>query len=443
MAAIHELSSLTSLPELDIFGVPPTQLMIERDVQTDHRPLTTIKSDSPIEFEIHTGFNEYINLSKSELYLCLQIELAKVSTATPPDVTGDDWKKISPVNYLLNSFIKQIDVKIGQSSITSTSINYPYVSYFDALLNTTPEAKNTHMQSCLWSKDVYPFNDHNQERQKRIVPKNKSWSQGRYIELYGKLHLDLSHQIKSLVGGVTLNIKIHPNSPNFYLLYDKTLIPKVNIIDTRLFVHRSIVNPQVVLAHNKALEQTNARYFITRKEVKACTIAKDTIDCCLNNVENGVLPRKLYISFVSNDAYNGSQILNPFYFKNYSLNHIACYINGQQYPHKPYTPDFENEKYIREYFSLFETSNQLNITNIDITREEFAEGYSIFAFNFIPDLSDGCTKSGYVSPLQKGTLRVEIKFSRPITEQITALIYCEYDSLIEIQNSRFAIKDFS
>ncbi|XP_054152856.1 uncharacterized protein F54H12.2-like [Oppia nitens] len=405
MTTIHPLSSLMTLPELDIFGVPPTQLMIEKDIQTDHRPLTTIKADSPIEFEITTGINEYINLNKSELYLY---------------------------------------VKIGQTTITSSSINYPYIAYFDALLNTSSQSKSTHMQTSMWVKDSYPFNDHNLERQKRLSPKGKKLAVSRHIELYGKLHLDLSQQLKSLIGGVTINIKIHPNSPDFYLMYDKSIVPKVNIIDTRLYIHRSIVHSQVVLAHNKMLEEDKpALYFITRREVKTCTIPKDSIDYCLNNVESGVLPRKLYISFVSNDAYNGSQTLNQFYFKHYSLRYIACYLNGQQYPHKPYTPDFQNDKYIREYFSLFEVSNQLSHTTCDITKDEFAEGFSIFAFNFIPDLSDGVAKSGYVSPLQRGGLRIELKFNYPLAEQITALIYCEYDSLIEIQKNRFAVKDFS
>ncbi|XP_054162663.1 serine/threonine-protein kinase haspin homolog [Oppia nitens] len=223
--------------------------------------------------------------------------------------------------------------------------------------------------------------------------------------------------------GVTINIKIHPNSPDFYLMYDKSIVPKVNIIDTRLYIHRSIVHSQVVLAHNKMLEEDKpALYFITRREVKTCTIPKDSIDYCLNNVESGVLPRSCIYHF---------------------LRHIACYLNGQQYPHKPYTPDFQNDKYIREYFSLFEVSNQLSHTTCDITKDEFAEGFSIFAFNFIPDLSDGVAKSGYVSPLQRGGLRIELKFNYPLAEQITALIYCEYDSLIEIQKNRFAVKDFS
>ncbi|XP_054168395.1 uncharacterized protein F54H12.2-like [Oppia nitens] len=444
MTTIHELSSLMTLPELDIFGVPPTQLMIERDVQTEHRPISSLnQSTNTIEFEVHTGLNEYINLSKSEIYLCLKIKLQKSTVSKSPDIKADDWKLISPVNYLLHSFIKQIDVVIGQTSVSSTSVNYPYVAYMDTLLNSTPEARKTHLQTALWQKDEYPMDKVNEIRSQRIRPIGDTLDEGCEIEMYGNLHIDLSSQVKSLLGGVSLNIKIYPNDPNFYLIYDKTLLPKVEIMDVRLFMHRSILSPQVVIAHNKALEKTNARYFITRKEVKTSIIAKDTLDCYLNNVVNGVIPRKIYVAFVNNEAYNGVYNLNPFYFKNYSIRHIACYVDGTQYPHRPYTPDFSTKKYMREYFVLFETANQIrHETSIDITRDEYAEGFTIFGFNFTPDLSDGVAKSGYVSPLSRGNLRIELKFAHPIKETVTAIIFCEYDNLIEIQNSRFAIKDF-
>ena len=444
MATIHELSSLMTLPELDSFGVPPTQLMIEKDVQTEHRPISTLSNaTNTIEFEIHSGLNEYFNLSKCELFIGLKIKLNKSSISKEPEVKVEDWSKISPVNYLLHSFIKQLDVSIGQNPVNSSSINYPYVAYIDTLINATPEAKRTHLQTAFYHKDKAPMDGVNEERSVRIRPNGSSLEDGIELNMYGYLHVDLADQEKALIGGITLNIKIFPNDPKFYIICDKTLTPSVEITDACMFMHRSIINPQVVIAHNKALDKANARYFITRKEVKTAIIPKDTLDCYLNNVINGVIPRKIYVGFVSNEAYNGSYALNPFYFKNYSLRYIACYVDGTQYPHRPYTPDFGNKRYMREYFGLFETANQIRHgTNIDITREEYAEGFTLFGFNFTPDLSDGVAKSGYVSPINRGNLRMELKFAYPIKETVTAIIFCEYDNLIEIQNSRFAIKDF-
>jgi hypothetical protein len=74
MHPIHELSSLVALSEFDLFGVPPTQLTVERDIQTEHRPISILNNSSPpIEFEIHTGIDEYIQMRECELNLHIRI----------------------------------------------------------------------------------------------------------------------------------------------------------------------------------------------------------------------------------------------------------------------------------------------------------------------------------------------------------------------------------
>lgn len=445
MSTIHELSSLVALPELDLFIVPPTQLMVEHDIQTEHRPISTLSSGSPIQFEIHSGYDEYINIGKSELYLCVRISLSKTNIAVDPTIKAADWKTIAPINYLMNSMFKQVKFSIGQSSVTSASLNYAHLAYMDALINKSPEAKRTHMQTSFWFRDISgSMESINDERSKLIRPTGSSMEQGCDFEMHGNLHLDLGTQVKSLLGGVSLNLSLYPADPKFYLMFDKLLIPKVEILEARFYVHRSKICQQVILAHNKALENGNARYFVTRKEVKSFIIQQNTIDCYINNVENGVLPRRVFVAFVSNEAFNGNGDLNPFNFKNYSLRHIACYIDGQQYPQRAYSPDFNNKKFAREYYGLYESANQLNgNANLDITKSEFNEGFTIFGFNFSPDLSDGCNKSGYVAQIKRGNLRIELKFNHPLIETVSALVFCEYDNLIEISSSRTAFKDFN
>src|SRR6266571_1158697 len=142
MSIIHELSSLVALPELDLFGVPPTQLMIEKDIQTEHRPISTINSNvSPIIFEIHTGIDEYVQFRECELYMCIKINIEKSIFAKDPEVKLEDWNRISPINYMLHSMIKQIEVQIGRTSVSSSSNNYAYTSYLDALINYNKNSK--------------------------------------------------------------------------------------------------------------------------------------------------------------------------------------------------------------------------------------------------------------------------------------------------------------
>ncbi len=54
MSTLHEMSNVTPHPDFDLFGVPPTQLTIERDIQSEHRPIST-------RFKIYNTICNYVS----------------------------------------------------------------------------------------------------------------------------------------------------------------------------------------------------------------------------------------------------------------------------------------------------------------------------------------------------------------------------------------------
>src|SRR5205823_506170 len=140
--------------------------------------------------------------------------------------------------------------------------------------------------------------------------------------------------------------------------------------------------------------------------------------------------------------FSGTYETNPFNFKHYSINYLVCYIYGEQYPQKAYQPDFANKKFMREFMGLFEATNKNEVhSNIDISRSDFCSGYTLLGFNFASDLSEGAWIGGHLSQVKRGTLRIEIRFSQPLPETINFLVFCEFDSVIEIDNNRNIAQD--
>lgn len=443
MAKIHHLSSLTALPELDLFGVPPTQLSIERDICTEYRPISTLSnSSSLINFEIFANNDEYIQFNKTELMLRIRIDISKKGKI---DLKADDWKLIWPVNNLLHSMIKQINVAIGNNDITVSSNNYAYRAYLETLFNYNINAKQNFLTASLWYADK-PGNMEEFNFSRNKIIKNVDHvniSQGQEIELIGRLHLDISNQDKAIIGGSKINISITPNDPKFYIMCDDTIKPTVHILDACLFVHKSKICREIIVAHNIALKTTTAKYPIERIDVKSFNVLTGVLDYHINDVHNGVLPRKIFVACVSSDSFNGSLKKNPFNFQHFNIRQIACIYDGYQYPLKAYQPDFENNKFIREYFGLFETLNQTGFDCApDIDRESYARGFTIFGFNFAPDLNEGPNIVGHVSPLKFGSLRLELKFDYPLPHPINVIVFSEFDSLIEINEARVANKNF-
>jgi len=433
MAAIHSLSQLVALPEFDIFGVPPTQTTVERDILTEHRPIAALSPNTHIQFNLSSGEDEYIQLQESLLYMKIRVSIVKLDKSP---ITADDWKKVSPVNYLLHSMFKYIELEVGDQLITMAPNSYSYRAYFDALLGFSKESKNSHLTGALWSNDT---------SDKVIESRSSYIANGTELELMGKLHLDMTFQSRALIGRTRLTLRMYPNKPEFYLMVsDRNISVNVEFLDISLHIHRSKLSPLVVEAHRKAIDSSPAKYPISQTLIKTTTITSGVRDKTIDNLHNGQLPRRVYIAFVSNEAYNGSFLKNPYNFQHFDINYICCYLNGIAYPARPFQPDFKSKKYIREFMALFQESNQMCTDSfVNIDRDSFANGNTIFAFNFSPDLSSGCSGGeGHVSPMKYGALNLEVRFANPLTTTVTVLVYAEFDRVIQILNTGNAVLEY-
>ena len=116
---------------------------------------------------------------------------------------------------------------------------------------------------------------------------------------------------------------------------------------------------------------------------------------------------------------------NPFHAKHNKLNFLALYVDGQQVgqqvPEKPLQPKFDADgTYVRSYLNLFAgTGKMFQDEGNDITRQDFAEGYTLFAFDITPDCCDG----PHFNLVHKGNLRVEMHFDEPLEQTVNVVVY--------------------
>ena len=445
MSSLHKLSSVTTLEEFDIFGVPPTQGTIEQDILTEHRPRSSLDSKAFIEFNVPSGYDEYIRPDKIWLYIKLK---PTISLPLKAEIKRETYKKVSPVKNLFHALFKQVNVMIGDRWITLSHQTYPYKTDLEITLGKSKEAKDSYLSSILWIEDDKDnLEGINSERSKFIEPLEGATdvTEGREIDLMGRLSIPLFEQNKALVGGCSLTIKLIPNDPSFYFMCSPEVrISNVEFVDACLYVHRSKISRPVLEGQLRGLQQGTAKYPLRESFVVPITVNKGTMDTILDNVHNGQLPTRAFVVLVDHNAFNGSTTLNPFNYQNFKLNYLAFYLNGIQYPEKAFTPDFDKQLYIREYLSLFEATNQDNIDScITLKREDFPKGKNIFAVNFNPDLASGCCATGYLNPIKFGSLRLQLRFKEPLEKTITVLVYFQYDTLLEINQERNPVYSFN
>ena len=119
------------------------------------------------------------------------------------------------------------------------------------------------------------------------------------------------------------------------------------------------------------------------------------------------------------------------------------WVNCQEYPSMGYECDFTRSSINEVYRKFYEAIGQIEKPRCSITKSEYIDGYTIFGFNFIPDLSNSVSQSGYISVIREGNMSLHIRFKSPMLETVSAFLYLEFDNLIEIPESRIPIREFT
>ncbi len=407
--------------ELDLFRPRNIQTSIDKTEEVSYKPLNSLENQTVIEFVCQGHGDSYLDLGSINLQLKFQVTKGDGTL-----YTNNDADQPGIVNNILNSLFRQVNISLNGKSVNSSDGNYSYRSYIENLLNYGLDAENSHLKICGWNKIL--------EQRKELI-KNSS-----IIELYGKLHADMLNQPLLLLNNVKLRITLTLNKPEFYFISNSAKDDsKLKILESCLYVKHCTINPNILVAHHKILQRTNAKYHYKRCEIKSFTVSKGN-SISLDNIIIGQLPTSLIFLMVDNDAYNGNKTKNPFEFKHYNLSSFALFVNGTPIPNEMINVNMKNgSQHARAYATIFSATGIANTPHGNlISFDDYKTDSFLIAHDLTPDLSGIDSMS---SLTHQGNIRVEARFDKALTSTITCLIFLEYDSTLEIDKNRNVILD--
>ena len=92
------------------------------------------------------------------------------------------------------------------------------------------------------------------------------------------------------------------------------------------------------------------------------------------------------------------------------------------------------------YRTLFEGSGiHYSNTGLQITHDIYINGFFMVLFDLT---ADHLASKAHSSLPENGNIRIELRFSRPLPEAITCVLYLEYDGSVLIHFSRKVATDF-
>ena len=475
MSYVHPYSKRCEKSEIDLFSVPPTQLSLEKGRWIDYRPLSSVTNDdSAITFLI-SGTDEYIDLSETTL-----VVEGKVINGDGSDLSGGTQSNVAPVNNFLHSLIKQVDVYLNGKQVTPAMGTYAYRSYIETLLNYDVSAKNSQLSSALYFKDTpgqmdengalprsrtitYVEKDTNGASGNKATPKSVTLSApGTGNQGFAKRHEFIKGSKKFVLSGPIfsdvfmgdrlllnmLDLKVVLNrSSNAFCLMDKNagsnkVNPKVKLSDVILKIRKVKVDQSVSDATELILKQTPALYPVRRVECKALTTPAGLPSVRKDNIFSGIIPKSFVFGLVNANSYNGENDKNPYNFHHFKVKTVTLTANGEEIPFKQLVLDYTSatvKDFVQAYNTLFSGTGKMYAnTGLDITREDYAEGYTLYAFDLTPDM---CNTTDYFNAVQRGTLSVDITFDGQTEVPINMVCYGDFENIIRIDFERNVIYD--
>ena len=379
--AFHE-----GIPEqLQLFDLPKTQVAVSDVVYQEIRPLSQVTDGSPIEFRINSSNSvDYIDLKGSQLYVKLRVLKSDASVLSPTE-------NVSTSNLFLQALWQSTEVNL-QNKISVTNNNNPYTAMIKTLLNIDRPTIETQTSSQLFEFDD---TDHPEEfsasgNNTGLYERSLYIAQSKVIDLQGPVFHDFFQLPRYMINGMDVKLKLHPSSPAFSLLSAETSPNyKIDILDIYLLARKIKVSPSVIYGHSEILKHTNAKYFYPKSETRIQSIPSGSTTFHWENLFQGQKPSKVVrskVGFVKAAGTSGSYVTNPFDFLNCKITSICLYVDGMPVMGNPLKLDFNQGSVIaRAYTNLFVLTNKWNKdAGNAISRERFARGSTLFAFDLNP-----------------------------------------------------------
>ena len=438
--------------------------------------------DSAITFLI-AGTDEYLDLSKTILYVEGKIMNKDYKT----ELSGGGQTSVAPVNNFLHSLFKQIDVYLNGKQVTPAMGTYAYRSYIETLLNYDVSAKKSQLSSAFYFKDtagqmdevgalpqtkkvkIKPVGDDGNEGVAETVfiatkgtgnqgfaNRHKFIENGNQFVLSGPIFSDVFMSDRLLLNMLNLKVVLNRSSDAFCLM-DMNQNPedvRVKLTDVVLRIRKVKVDQAINDATELTLKQTPALYPIRRVECKVLTIPNGLPGVRQDNIFSGVIPKSFVFGLVDVDAANGTYDKNPYNFAHFGVHTVSLTANGEEIPFKQLTlkypkkangevdpADDKEVDFIQAYNTLFSGTGKIYAnTGLDITTEEYAGGYALYAFDLTPDM---CNSTDYFNAVQRGSLSVAITFQKAPTVPIAMVCYGDFENVIRIDSERNVIYDIS
>jgi len=451
----HARSAGVRNPRLNMFSTPPTDVSMSSRRSVRINPFNT--GINPVTFQVDPQ-EDLIDLNESFFEVELTVKKSDATNLLTADVLG-------VANNLAHTLFKQINVRLNGTLISPQTDTYHIKAYIETLLNHDRHDGESILTPSGWYNCLGVPDDGDADELtankldtthanyadlpqdlKNLVQSRLQFLDGDAVTLRFKPFLEVFHLSKLLVPGVQIQIDMYFNTPAMWTIRwagASTLRLTEADVKVRLFLSQVRVTPSVYREIMTSMKGGRvATYPTVRGEIRTYSHPNDNRHFECSNPFHNKLPNRLVVVMLKQAAFNGTITESPFNFGKFNLASIKQLVRGEAYPYETLELQHDGDsKDQRGYYRFLQASGALCRGKGNMVRKvDWGNGKRCNMFVF-DNTANGCLHSPVLNPKQEGELRLVIDFGGNPGENLTILLYGEFENLLEINENRVVIYD--
>jgi hypothetical protein len=336
-------------------------------------------------------------------------------------------------------------VNVNDSPVTFSNDNYPYIAYIQNLFNYPADYQETISDVYLWKKDTAgQMNVYGKNSTANLgAAARSSWvTSTNKVRGIMKLHSPLMMITPYLLSFLDLDIVMNrTENPQFYFMAATGATFSFTLESIVFRVRKAKLVPSFVEGVEQMMHKhsENITYPLRDCRVTTKTYSGYGADIIEDNLFHGVLPTRIVLGIVSNAAYKGDFVENPFNFRHKNIKEIGIFLNGTAHPIPMTQMNFTDKQTHRIYHLMLESMQAAKPnpgqSSVCITKKEFDAGFTLFNFDMSSDQHGGLNHQSLFN--QPANIRLHLRFNQGnVTDLITLIIYYELSSRMLVNASR-------
>ena len=434
---------------LDLWSKPLMETQVEKAYFVEFLPDVPLSNSSnSILFRIPNS-DDMTDLAGSYMQIQLKITKANGRNLDAWVAAAEETRNsVAFINIPATSVFSAMNFRLNDELLTDSFHTYPYLSYFQNILNYSTDAINSRLQLLgfyidknMTDNDAAAAGAEGGFKSRAALTAESHvatfitnvfhgmWSQSRYIPALTPMSLEF---IKA-----SAQFCLHSNAVTPTFTYQ--------IKSMKLFLRRIKVRASQKLEIERHLGREAACFPIRHAFVKPLFIDANEKSVSFENIfQSRSIPAYCVIAICDQSHYRGDYGSSPFNFGNFSLTSLKVSLDAEVYPTpSPFQPNYASTtepNHTREYLALFDDEIKIDggkFIDMDMFKNK---GYCMYVINFGNEITQA---RDHVIPKQSGSCRLDISFDSTSTNPaLCLLIYAETDENIGLDENRRVYRDF-